>query len=354
MGPTSGRISDGSPDVYINGRHAARVADPETCDAGKVAQGSSSVSVNGRPAARVGDKVTCGAVIIEGSSNVFIGGAQTIKMPVQSEVPEWARWTAAVITILPALGGLARAVGPAIAEVQATGLSRALQSGVKALGQTMEDRAGGAADGIRSPGGEPPIPPGGKQAITKCDPERPAGKVDMKNLSAGDQEAADTMAAGGWNTKTQQTVLDSGDGFSVTQGKAGDPMYKFSSAGRDEDAINTSTPSAFYTDQAGFDSLKSSHYDENTDTWNSQGVKNELALPCYNAADTVWQGTLNADQPLVNSQIGSVTESVTNTDASGAVTDTFSRPMTGGGSQITPSSGGVANLKTFSPRRTGP
>ena len=153
MGPTSGQVSDGSPDVSINSRPAARVADPETCHVGKLAQGSSSVSVNGQPAARVGDKVTCGAVVTEGSPNVFIGGAQTTKLPIQSEVPQWARWAAAVITILPALGGLARALGPAIAEVEATGLSRALQTGVKALGRAMEERGGGEA--AAPPAGEP-------------------------------------------------------------------------------------------------------------------------------------------------------------------------------------------------------
>ena len=147
MGAPSGEIGQGSPTVFINSLPAGRVTDAETCDAGKVAQGSATVFINGLPAARVGDKVTCGAVIVGGSGNVFIGGGTTTPLPVQSEVPEWARWAAVVVGILPALGGAARAIGPALAEVEATGLARAAQTGVKALGRQMEARAGGRPSG---------------------------------------------------------------------------------------------------------------------------------------------------------------------------------------------------------------
>ena len=151
MGSPSGEISQGSRNVLINGLPAARVTDTESCDAGKIAQGSATVFINGLPAARVGDKVTCGAVIVGGSGNVSIGGGTTSPLPIQSEVPEWARWAAVVVGILPALGGLARAIGPALAEVEATGLVRAAQTGVKALGRQMEARAGGVGPSSASP-----------------------------------------------------------------------------------------------------------------------------------------------------------------------------------------------------------
>ncbi len=144
MGATSGQVSDASPDVFINGIAAARALDAESCDAGKVAQGSLTVGINGRGAARVGDKCTCGAVITHGSPNVLIGGPTGSFAGIQSEVPAWARWAVVVVSILPALGGLARVIGPALAEVEATGISRALQTGVKALGRAMEERGGGA------------------------------------------------------------------------------------------------------------------------------------------------------------------------------------------------------------------
>lgn len=144
MGPCSGEVSDGSPDVQINCRPAARALDPESCDAGRVAQGSETVRINGRPASRVGDKTTCGAVITAGSSDVLIGGPVATAAGLQSEVPSWVRWAVVVASILPALGGAARALGPALAEVEATGLSRALQTGAKAVGRALEERGGGA------------------------------------------------------------------------------------------------------------------------------------------------------------------------------------------------------------------
>ncbi len=148
LGATSGQVSDGSPNVFINGLPAARALDAESCDAGKVAQGSLTVGINGRSAARVGDKCTCGAVITRGSPDVLIGGPTGSFAGIQSEVPAWARWTVVVVSLLPALGGLARTIGPALAEVEATGFARAAQTGVKALGRALEERAGsGAAEG---------------------------------------------------------------------------------------------------------------------------------------------------------------------------------------------------------------
>ncbi|WP_156359120.1 PAAR domain-containing protein [Sphingomonas sp. Leaf242] len=148
MGAPSGSILRGSPTVFINGLPAARVTDAESCDAGKIAQGSGTVFINGLPAARAGDKATCGAVIIEGSGNVFIGGGAVTVLPIQSEVPQSVRWAAVLVGILPALRGAARALGPALAKVEATGIVRAAQTGVKALGRQMEARAGKSASAL--------------------------------------------------------------------------------------------------------------------------------------------------------------------------------------------------------------
>ena len=45
----------------------------------------------------------------------------------------------------------ARAVGRALAEVEATGLGRAMLTGVKAIGRAMEERGGGGVDPPPSP-----------------------------------------------------------------------------------------------------------------------------------------------------------------------------------------------------------
>lgn len=75
------RLISGSPNVFINGKPAGRYGDlyeeylSESGEKRKavITIGSPRVFINGRPAARIGDSVSYGGVIIEGSSNVFIG-----------------------------------------------------------------------------------------------------------------------------------------------------------------------------------------------------------------------------------------------------------------------------------------
>lgn len=71
-----GIILEGSSDVLIDGRAAARLGDKAKCEHGspdKIIQGSASVFIDHKPAARMGDKTEHGGVIAEGSSNVLIG-----------------------------------------------------------------------------------------------------------------------------------------------------------------------------------------------------------------------------------------------------------------------------------------
>lgn len=76
-------IAQGSGDVSINGRPAARVGDPSTphlvparrCFAHRasIVTGSSSVLINGRPAAHVGSKLAGCTFVATGSADVVIG-----------------------------------------------------------------------------------------------------------------------------------------------------------------------------------------------------------------------------------------------------------------------------------------
>lgn len=71
-----------SPDVFINGKGAGRIGDSyashgcrdHSIHSGNISSGSSTVMINGKPAARIGDSVSCGGSVMEGSSDVFIGG----------------------------------------------------------------------------------------------------------------------------------------------------------------------------------------------------------------------------------------------------------------------------------------
>lgn len=373
----SGQVAQGSPNVFINGLPAARASDAETCDAGVVAQGSASVFINGLPAARLTDKTSCGGQIVDASRNVFIGGPTRTVTPIQPEVPESVRWAAAVAAVVPAIGKAAGALGPALAEIRAGGLVRAAQTGVKALGRAMEERGARAlarsgrapvmpetppTGQLALPGPEkrlalpepkpsaypftqePALPAGGKQGID-FKPQRPG--LDMNNLSPEDAAAAKAMDKGGWNTDMQKQVLESGDNAEVMLGKNGEPVYKFSTPGRDEAAAPAS---AYYTDKAGFDALSAKYRDPVTGEWDSPGVKNEIALPCYNTAEAVWEGSLNKDQLVVRSTVNPVTEGVTYSNPDGSIMSQFQRSMTGGGSQLTPSNGGVGGLVPHSGR----
>jgi uncharacterized Zn-binding protein involved in type VI secretion len=76
-------IAQGSPDVRINGRPAARNGDSSTAHkkpGGKkcvihtaTIQASRTVRVNGRPLACVGDRLSGCTSIAAGSNNVFVG-----------------------------------------------------------------------------------------------------------------------------------------------------------------------------------------------------------------------------------------------------------------------------------------
>lgn len=80
MGPATGELAVGSPNVFVNTLPATMVAlaSGDCCkDPGsprRVATGSSTVLINSKPAARVSETMDCGAVIMTGSRNVFIGG----------------------------------------------------------------------------------------------------------------------------------------------------------------------------------------------------------------------------------------------------------------------------------------
>jgi RHS repeat-associated protein len=94
----AGTIVQGSPDIFINGKPAARAMSDGAdnlvaCDQHSppqyVAEGSASVFFNGVPAHRVGDRTTCGAKTSAGSSNVFIGGPPVATREISSGMPWW-------------------------------------------------------------------------------------------------------------------------------------------------------------------------------------------------------------------------------------------------------------------------
>ena len=77
----AGTITQGSPNVRVNGLAAARLGDPVAhdcphCGTGHISSGSGTVRVNGAPAARIGDSVAYpggSGIITTASGNVAVG-----------------------------------------------------------------------------------------------------------------------------------------------------------------------------------------------------------------------------------------------------------------------------------------
>ncbi len=124
----AGKIENGSPDVFINGRPAAHVENSiASCDKHpgpvKVAEGSSNIFINGKAAARKGDKLTCGSTIASGSGNVLLGGGTYRYLPVDDEIPSWLRTT---VDILMAVAGVAGGIAQLIKLGTQAGLKAAM------------------------------------------------------------------------------------------------------------------------------------------------------------------------------------------------------------------------------------
>ncbi|QHG65307.1 PAAR domain-containing protein [Pseudomonas putida] len=89
----AGQIRSGSSNVSINGKSAAR-AHLDNAECSKhpggpriLAQGSDTVYINGQPAARVGDRTVCDGKVSSGSPDVFIGGGTETTDAIDPEVP---------------------------------------------------------------------------------------------------------------------------------------------------------------------------------------------------------------------------------------------------------------------------
>lgn len=185
---------------------------------------------------------------------------------------------------------------------------------------------------------EPRLPSKAKETTSEFKAKRPGG-VDMANLSASDGKIAAKLRAAGYSPDKVEEVLNSGRDFRFADARKGDEMYGFSSKDYPKDAS-----SPYWLDKETFTALKDGYYDPKTGKWDSSGIKRQLALPCYNRADAVYQGQLTSDQSIVVSTINPATETVTYVGHDGIELTKFSRAMTGGGAQFTPAKGSVSNI----------
>ncbi|MCT8346900.1 PAAR domain-containing protein, partial [Photorhabdus temperata] len=117
IGPPSGVLMTGSPNVFIEGKPAARaIVDTAACNKHPapplIAQGSETVFINGSQAARVDDKLACGATIKAGAKTVFIGSGRGTYLEVAEEFSAWERAILiAVEFLVPPSRGAIKGIG---------------------------------------------------------------------------------------------------------------------------------------------------------------------------------------------------------------------------------------------------
>ena len=125
------------------------------------------------------------------------------------------RWAVVVATIAVSLGSAAREIGPMLAEINETGLARALQTGAKALKTSLEEKGGGASQptnlflpkkiGVLEPGAVPSTP--------ELEAARDAAKLRTGQSAPGypdlPDDAAQTFGEGvrPWDGSTQSAPI---------------------------------------------------------------------------------------------------------------------------------------------------
>ena len=86
----TGKIIEGSPDVYFEGRPVARVTDKVLCSKHspppQIAEGSETIFINGLPLARIGHKTTCGATVQEGCATIIADSTTGQYGPIDSQM----------------------------------------------------------------------------------------------------------------------------------------------------------------------------------------------------------------------------------------------------------------------------
>jgi len=256
MGPPTGALVIGSPNVVINGRPATMTfMATALCskDPGPIplATGSSTVMINIGMAGREGETMGCSAkVVAPCSPDVIIGGpsAADPRVAIQPEVPQWA------VTGLQALG-IAGAILALPFSITALGVGGTIGAGVlgfvgslvggkamRALGESLGMSEGGVLAmeaagelgggmlggglGARRFGKPPAAPPPQRlpqdvnvnpKAPSALGTNRPVGKSPTQNAQV-QRDIADAQAAGGKDFRVnQQQVNANGDRVGVNR-----------------------------------------------------------------------------------------------------------------------------------------
>ncbi|WP_238591655.1 MULTISPECIES: PAAR domain-containing protein [Photorhabdus] len=141
LGPPSGVLLTGSPNVFIEGKAAAR-ATVDTAGCNKhpapplIAQGSETVFINGAPAARTDDKLACGATIKAGAKTVFIGSGQGTYLAIAEEFSAWERALLMAVEFLaPPSRGAIKGLGKLFTQTGRQAVLNGAKAGARHVGK---------------------------------------------------------------------------------------------------------------------------------------------------------------------------------------------------------------------------
>ena len=159
------------------------------------------------------------------------------------------------------------------------------------------------------------------------DPKNPTADQRMAFKQLGSQ--LDSSGNAAWNDDKIKQVLDSGSDFTTKSYAPGDNLFKIGNAN-----LDPATPSPYLLDQNGMNTLIDKGYvSQDMQVLDPAGVKQGLALPCYNAAQSVFQGQVTQPATGVVSRISPAHELFSVDNGVGGVTE-GQVLMTGGGSQV--------------------
>ncbi|MBL1276541.1 MAG: hypothetical protein COB30_010665 [Ectothiorhodospiraceae bacterium] len=164
---------------------------------------------------------------------------------------------------------------------------------------------------------------------TSADSFKTTRQVDMRTLSPEDEVAAEALDEQGWDKDKVEQVLKSGDNFTETPYQAGDKLYGFNTAGRARNLDN----SAYLLDETGMNEVQEKYFRQGH--WDKEGVKDYLALPCFNSASTIDAMKVTKPTTGIQSTIGKATELLRYDAPDGYTTGTLGKIMGGGGRQTT-------------------
>lgn len=209
--PTTGKLSLGSFNVYINGLNAMRAGeDIATSCTGLpmnhplwpfpvlIAEGSATVFINGKPAARLHSKMVCGAHIKSGSPDTFIGGP-TVSVAFVLDIEGWMHTGLETLGLLAVGGALILAGMVGLAALTEFVVIGGLVLGGMAILGDLGDRLGpGYRDLLQGVAGMALLGLGAKLAKPKATPALEAEPRTPlpKNLEEGPAKVPDAKGAG--------------------------------------------------------------------------------------------------------------------------------------------------------------